>query len=151
MILKADIPDQYIELLPEGRKQAMSKLRKVILENLPKGFEETIIYGSIGYVVPKSIFPDGYHCNPKLPLPFVNIATQKNFMALYHMGLYADKELMDWFTQKYAEQIKTKPDMGKSCLRFKKAEHIPYELIGELISKMSVEKWISIYKSMLKK
>jgi len=151
MILKADIPDQYIELLPEGRKQAMSKLRKVILENLPKGFEETIIYGSIGYVVPKSIFPDGYHCNPKLPLPFVNIATQKNFMALYHMGLYADKELMDWFTQKYAEQSKTKPDMGKSCLRFKKAEHIPYELIGELISKMSVEKWISIYKSMLKK
>ena len=148
---KAKSPAEYIYELPEDRKQPIMKLRETILENLPDGFEEEMSYGMIGYVVPHSLYPDGYHCDPQLPLPFINIASQKNFIALYHMGIYSDKDLLNWFISEYPKYVKTKLDMGKSCIRFKNTKHIPYELIGELVSKMSAEQWISKYEQALKK
>jgi len=137
--------------LPEERKPVMMELRKVILKNLPKGFVEVMNYGMLGYVVPHSMYPDGYHCNPKLPLPFMNIASQKNFIAVYHMGMYADKKLLNWFTKEYSKLVKTKIDMGKSCLRFKKPDQIPIKLIGELAGKMSAKDWITIYEKNIKR
>jgi len=151
MQIKADSPEEYIDQLPDDRKEAISQLRKVILENLPEGFVETMGYGMIGYVVPHSIFPHGYHCNPKLPLPFMNIASQKNFVAVYHMGLYADAKLMEWFVSEYPKHCKSKPDMGKSCLRFKKMNEIPYKLIGELSGKVSCNAWIDLCLSHFRK
>ncbi len=151
MTIEANSPDEYISLVPEDRKSAMTKIRNAILENLPEGFQECMNYGMIGYVVPHSIFPSGYHCDPKLPLPFMNIASQKNFIAVYHMGMYAKPELLKWFTEEYPKQCKRKLDMGKSCIRFKKPEEIPFELIGELASKMSVEDWINLYQEKLVK
>ena len=149
MKYEANTPEHYIAQLPDDRKQAITKLRQTILSNLPKGFEETMSYGMIGYVIPHSIYPAGYHCDPKQPLPFINIASQKNFVALYHMGIYANKELMEWFVNEYPKHSKLKLDMGKSCIRFKKVEQIPYELIAELARKISVDKWISIYQTLL--
>ena len=151
MQYKANTPEEYIAQIPEERKEPIKKLQKVIKENLPKGFEETIQYGMIGYVVPHSIYPDGYHCTPDTLLPFMSIASQKNFIAVYSSGLYAKKELMDWFVGEYPKHCKRKLDMGKSCIRFKKIEEIPHELIAELASKMSVKEWISIYESAIKK
>ena len=151
MQIKADTPEQYIDQLPEDRKQIISKLRKTILDNLPKGFVETISYGMIGYVIPHAIYPGGYHCDPKLPLPFINIASQKNYVALYHMGIYADKKLLDWFVSEYPKHCKTKLDMGKGCIRFKKPELIPYDLIAQLTSKISSEEWIKIYETNIKR
>ncbi|MEQ9091573.1 MAG: DUF1801 domain-containing protein [Balneola sp.] len=147
----ASTPDEYITELPEERVSAMKKLRKTILDNLPDGFEETMSYGMIGYVVPHSIYPDGYHCSPELPLPFLSIASQKNFIALYHMGIYSDEKLLNWFTSEYSNHVKTKLDMGKSCIRFKKPEQIPFELIAELVQKMSVQDWIDKYESAVKR
>ncbi len=149
MKIEANSPEQYIALLPEDRKQAISNLRQTILSNLPKGFEETMSYGMIGYVVPHSIYPAGYRTDPKQPLPFMNIASQKNFIALHHMGIYANKELLEWFVNEYPKRCKSKLDMGKGCIRFKKVDQIPYELIAELTRKISVEKWISIYQTLL--
>jgi hypothetical protein len=146
----ANSPDEYLQLIPDDRKPAMNKLRQTILANLPKGFEETMSYGMIGYVVPKTIYPVGYHCDPKLPLPFISIASQKNFVAFYHMGIYIEKEILDWFTVEYSKHSKLKPDMGKSCIRFKKPDQIPFELIGELVQKTSVENWIETYESKIK-
>jgi uncharacterized protein YdhG (YjbR/CyaY superfamily) len=151
MKIEAKSPEEYLNQLPPERKEALEKLRGVILENLPQGFEETMNYGMIGYVVPQSVYPDGYHCDPKLPLPFINIASQKNFVALYHMGIYSNKDLLDWFTQQYPNHCPTKLDMGKSCIRFKKVELIPYDLIGELVQKMTSEDWIDIYEKNIKK
>lgn len=151
MQYKAKTPDEYIEVIPEERKEAMSMLRKVIKDNLPKGFSEEISYGMIGYVVPHSLYPDGYHCDPKLPLPFMNIASQKNFIAVYHSGIYANPELMDWFVGEYPKYVKTKLDMGKSCIRFKKIDQIPMKLIAELSSKMTPQEWIAMYESKVKK
>jgi len=150
MTSDATTPEEYIEHLPEDRKRAISALRKTILKSLPKGFEEVMSYGMIGYVVPHSKYPGGYHCSPELPLPFINIASQKNFVALYHSGIYADKKLHDWFVSEYPKYVKTKLDMGKSCVRFKKIELIPYELIGELCTKMTVDQWIELYESNIK-
>jgi uncharacterized protein YdhG (YjbR/CyaY superfamily) len=143
--------DNYIEGLPEDRKDAMQQLRKAFLDNLPQGFEECMSYGMIGYVVPQSIYPSGYHCDSKLPLPFLNIASQKSHIAIYHMGIYADAELFNWFQQEYPKYVKGKLDMGKSCIRFKKPELIPYGLFAELASKMSVQNWISLYEKNYKK
>lgn len=151
MKIEAKNPEDYLSQLPPDRKEALEKLRSVILDNLPQGFEETMNYGMIGYVVPQSVYPDGYHCDPKLPLPFMNIASQKNFVALYHMGIYANKDLLDWFTEQYPNHCPTKLDMGKSCIRFKKVELIPYSLIGELVQKMTAEDWIAIYEKNIKK
>ncbi|HQK98749.1 MAG TPA: DUF1801 domain-containing protein [Bacteroidia bacterium] len=143
--------DEYLETLPDDRKAAISSLRKVIKKNLPKGFKETMGYGMIGYVVPHSIYPPGYHCTPELPLPFMNIASQKNFVAVYHMGIYGDSALLDWFVDEYTKVVGKKPDMGKSCIRFKKPEMIPFELFGKLASKISPEKWIEMYEKILKR
>ena len=152
MRIEADNPQDYINQLPQERQEAMIKLREVILRHLPPGFEETMSYGMIGYVVPHSIYPAGYHTNPKLPLPFMNIASQKNFVALYHMGIYADTELLDWFKNQYPNYSQTKLDMGKSCIRFKKIGTIPYDLIGELVERMNVDNWVKLYdKSIIKK
>jgi uncharacterized protein YdhG (YjbR/CyaY superfamily) len=140
----------YIQDLPQERKKAISQLRQTIKDHLPAGFEEVMSYGMIGYVVPHSLYPDGYHCNPVLPLPFINIASQKNFIALYHMGVYANKELYNWFVSEYPKHVTTKLDMGKSCIRFKKIETIPYELLGELCSRMTTKDWIDLYERNIK-
>ncbi len=148
---KATTAEQYLAELPEDRKEAMLKLRNIINDNLPEGFKEGIGYGMLCYSVPHSIYPNGYHCDPKLPLPFISLASQKNFIAVYHMGIYSDKNLLDWFVAEYPKHAKTKLDMGKSCLRFKKVDDIPFKLIGELATKMSVEDWISTYEKALKR
>ncbi|CAN5596329.1 DUF1801 domain-containing protein [soil metagenome] len=147
----ASTVDAYIFELPEERQSALIKLCKTIKKNLPKGFEEVMSYGMIGYVVPHQIYPAGYHCDPKLPLPFMNIASQKNFIAVYHMGMYMKKELLDWFVKEYPKHTTSKLDMGKSCIRFKKLEHIPYELIGVLASKMTTAEWIELYEKNIKR
>lgn len=148
---KATTVDEYLSELPPERQEAMNKLRKVILKKLPKGFKETMGYGMMGYCVPHAIYPAGYHCNPKDPLPFAALASQKNSINFYHMGIYADPKLLKWFTDEYAKNGLPKLDMGKSCMRFKKPEHIPFELIGELCAKMSVKDWIEMYEKNLKK
>ena len=151
MQYKANSPEDYISQLPEERQPVIQKLRETIKANLPKGFEEVISYGMIGYVVPHSIYPAGYHCTPELPLPFMNLASQKNFVAVYHMGMYAKKELLDWFTAEFPKHSTRKLDMGKSCIRFKNIDDIPYKLLGELASKMTMDEWIGIYESQFKK
>ena len=151
MQIKADSVEEYLANVPEERKEAFAKLRKTIVENLPSGFQECLSYGMVGYVIPKSIYPDGYHCDPSLPLPFMSIASQKNFAALYHSGIYADPELSKWWQQEYPKHVKTKLDMGKSCVRFKNVKHIPYELIAELCQKMTPEDFINIYETNLQK
>lgn len=147
----ATTPNQYLENLPEDRKEPVSQLRNTILENLPIGFEETMSYGMLGYVVPHRIYPEGYHCDPKLPLPFMSIASQKNFIALYHNGIYADENLHKWFIEEYPKHSKTKLDMGKSCIRFKNPEHIPYDLIAQLCRKLSPEEYIALYLRIIKR
>ncbi|OAN11646.1 hypothetical protein A3K86_22280 [Photobacterium jeanii] len=139
--------EAYLAEVPEQRQAAFLQLRQVIVDNLPAGFEETMSYGMIGYVVPHSIYPDGYHCSPELPLPFINIANQKNFVALYHSGIYASEELQQWFVSEYPKHCDNKLDMGKSCIRFKNVSKIPFELIAQLVSKMTVEQWITQYES----
>jgi len=148
---KATNVESYINDLTEERKNIINELRKVILKNLPKGFAEEMSYGMIGFCVPHSIYPNGYHCDPKQPLPFLSMASQKNFIALYHMGIYMNPDLMDWFTAEYAKRVKGKLDMGKSCIRFKKMDQIPFDLIGELASKMTVKEWIDCYEKALKR
>jgi hypothetical protein len=138
-------------LVPEDRRKHFIQLRQSILDNIPEGFSEQINYGMIGYVVPHSTYPDGYHCKPTDPLPFANIASQKNFIGFYHMGIYSNPELLDWFVSEYPKHCKLKLDMGKSCVRFKKPEQIPFELIGELMTKVSVNDWINTYETVLKK
>ncbi len=151
MQYKATSPEDYISQVPEERQAALKKLRSIINKNLPKGFEEGIQYGMIGYYVPHSVYPDGYHCNPKEPLPFMSFASQKNSINLYHSGIYSKKEIHDWFVSEYPKHSKLKLDMGKSCIRFKKVDQIPYELIGELSKKLTVQEWIDIYESAIKK
>jgi uncharacterized protein YdhG (YjbR/CyaY superfamily) len=148
---KALTPSEYMTQLPEDRKDVVQKLRQTILDHIDSKFQECINYGMLGYVVPFTIYPDGYHCNPKLPLPFMNLASQKNFIAVYHMGMYAKKEIYDWFVTEYPKHTTAKLDMGKSCIRFKKMDAIPYALIGQLAAKLSVEEWIAIYESQIKK
>lgn len=142
--------NEYLDELPEERKTAFLKLRDSILNTLPKGFEEQMSYGMLGYLVPHSIYPGGYHCNPKLPLPFMNIASQKNFIALHHLGIYANPELLEWFTTEYPKHSSQKLDIGKGCIRFKKLDQIPFDLIAELTGKMTVEDWIECYETQIK-
>jgi hypothetical protein len=135
--------------LPEERLEPFHKLHEVILKNLPKGFEAAISYGGLGYVVPHTLYPSGYHCKPSEPLPFAGIASQKNSINFYHMGIYSDPELLKWFVTEYPKHCDQKLDMGKSCVRFKKLDEIPYKLIAELMKKISVEKWIQMYEENL--
>ena len=137
---------EILDNIPQDRTEYFSKLHDVIVENLPKGFEAAISYGGLGYVVPHSLYPAGYHCNPAEPLPFAGISSQKHTINFYHMGIYADPGLLKWFVTEYTRHSKQKLDMGKSCVRFKKFDEIPYQLIGELMRKMSVNEWIDIYE-----
>lgn len=137
----------YLDALPEDRKDMLNKLRATIAKSIPKGFVETISYGMPSFVVPHSIYPNGYHCKPKEPLPFISYASQKNFVAFYHMGIYANPELLKWFLTEYPKYSTQKLDMGKSCVRFKKLDQIPYDLISELMKKITVEDWIKTYET----
>ena len=148
---KATTVEEYLKEVPEERKKAFEKLRKTILENLPEGFEEQMSYGVIGYVVPHSLYPNGYHVSPDLPLPFVSIASQKNNIALYHMGIYTIEKLLNWFKDEYPKHTDLKLDMGKSCIRFRNPEKIPFKLIGELMTKITVKDWIKFYEASYRK
>ena len=141
----------FLDTIAEDKKEMIIQLRKTVLQNLPGGYEESISNNMLHYVVPYSIYPDGYHCKPKQPLPFMSIAAQKNFVALYHMGIYADADLLNWFQNSYTRMVSTKLDMGKSCIRFKKLEQIPMNLIAELCTKITPEQWVSIYIKNYKK
>ena len=151
MQYKANSPEEYINQAPEERKKILQKLQEIINQNLPKGFEEGIQYGMIAYYVPHEIYPNGYHCNPKEPLPFLSFASQKNSVNLYHSGIYAIPEIHDWFVGEYPKHCKRKLDMGKSCIRFKKMEEIPFELISQLCTKLTVNQWIKTYETAIKK
>ncbi len=151
MTIDANTVEEYIEKVPENRKAPISKLRDTVRNNLPPGFEECMNYKMIGYVVPHATYPNGYHCDPKLPLPFISIASQKHFVALYHSGIYANKKLHDWFVAEYPKHVTTRLDMGKSCIRFKKMEEIPYDLIATLCEKMTVKDWINLYEKNIKR
>lgn len=140
---------EYLDSIPADRKEAIEQLIEVLRINLPDGFSLELSYGHVGFVVPHSLYPLGYHCDPKSPLPFINIASQKNFIALYHMGLYMNEEIYNWFVAEYPKHSKKKLDMGKSCIRFKKPEDIPFELIGELAQKITPQQWINLYESVL--
>ncbi|TXK72474.1 DUF1801 domain-containing protein [Mesonia sp. HuA40] len=148
---KAETPEAYIKKAPEERQEALKKLRQVINDNLPESFEEGMQYGMIGYYVPHSIYPDGYHCNSKEPLPFLSFASQKNSINLYHSGIYAKESLKNWFVDEYGKYVKTKLDMAKSCIRFKNINRIPFELIAALAQKMTVNEWIALYEQNIKK
>ena len=138
----------YINSIEEGpRKELFLQMRDVIIKNLPNGFEEEMNYGMIGYVVPHSLYPKGYHCSPELPLPFVNLVIRKDIITFYHMGLYADPAMLLWFEKEYIEETGKKPDMGKSCIRFKKTTPITFQLIGSLMRKISPEQWIERYEA----
>jgi uncharacterized protein YdhG (YjbR/CyaY superfamily) len=141
--------DEYILSLPEERRPVILKLYQTIRENLPEGFAEGMGYGMIGWVVPHSLFPAGYHCDPKLGVPFINLASQKNHISIYHMGLYGSSPLLDWFTGEWQKYSPKKPDIGKACIRFKKEGDIPYELIGELCKKMNPAQWLDVYQQSL--
>ena len=147
---KATTVEAYLTELPEDRQKAISKLRTVIKTNLPKGFKEEMNYGMIGYVVPHTKYPAGYHCDPKMPVPFLNVASQKNTITIYHMGMAANPKLEKWFVDAYTKATGKKADKGKSCLRYQKPEDIPYELIGELVSKITVDEWIEQYETTIK-
>ena len=149
MQIPADSIEDYLSKVPEERNEAFKKLFETISKNLPKGFQTNLSYGMIGWSVPLETFPAGYHCSPGTPLPFINLASQKNFIALYHMGIYANDELLNWFVEEYPKHSKRKLDMGKSCIRFKKPDEIPFELIAELSKRMTPKDWISIYEKML--
>jgi hypothetical protein len=149
--LKALSVSSYLENVEISKKEAFLNLRETIKNNIDSTFNEEINYGMIGYVVPHEVYPSGYHCDPKLPLPFLAIAAQKNFIALYHMGIYMESTLLDWFVAEFPKHSKSKLDMGKSCIRFKKPQDIPFELIAELIKKMTANDWIKLYESNLKR
>jgi hypothetical protein len=143
--------DEILANLPDDRKEAFTKLHKTIISNLPEGFEPGISYGMLGYVIPHHLYPAGYHCKPSEPLPFASLASQKNSISFYHMGIYMDPALMEWFVAEYPKHSKQKLDMGKSCMRFKKPDQIPFELIGQLMQKMTAAQWIALYERNLKK
>jgi hypothetical protein len=147
----AKTPEDYIATAPEDRRQILTEIRDAINDNIPDGFQEIISYGHFGWGVPHEVYPPGYHCDTKLPLPFLGLASQKNFIALYHMGIYCDPLLLAWFQDEWSKATPRKLDMGKSCIRLKKPADIPVKLIGELAAKVSVEEWIQIYEKEMKR
>lgn len=147
----ASTPQEYIDSLPQEKRAVMDKLRKAIVDNLPQGFTEEMDNGMIAYVVPHNVYPKGYHSSPHKPLPFMNLSAQKNHYALYHMGLYAREDLLSWFMNEYQKRTKRKADVGKSCIRFKNEHNIPYDLVGELAVKMTVQEWITLYENRVTK
>lgn len=148
---EATTVNEYVNALPEDRKEAIQQLRKVINSNLKGPHEEVISYKMLGWIIPKTDYPEGYHCTPELPLPFINLASQKNYIAFYHMGVYADPDLLLWFQTEYPKHSKYKLDMGKSCIRFKRMNDIAFDLVGELVSRMTTTRWIEIYEQKIKR
>ena len=146
----ATTPEAFIAALPDDRKNAVAQLRQTLQQHLPAGFKETMNYGMISYVVPHEKYPAGYHCDPKLPLPFISISNTKGHIGLHHIGLYSNPELLDWFTSQYPYYSKIKLDMGKGCVRFKKPEAIPYELVAKLAQRVDPDQWIAWYEQNLK-
>jgi uncharacterized protein YdhG (YjbR/CyaY superfamily) len=152
MTSKVSTPDQYINELPTDRKVAVQQLRTTVKNNLPKGFEEAMSYGMIAFQVPLDTYPAGYHAGKgTTPLPFIAIASQKNYIALHHMGMYANPKILEWFQEEYTKNAATKLDMGKSCIRFKEMDAIPYDLIAVLCGKISVAEWIETYENQIKR
>ncbi|NJM94733.1 MAG: DUF1801 domain-containing protein [Cytophagales bacterium] len=151
MTLPAHSPMEYLEQVPLPQREALRQLRQVIIDHLDQEMEETMANGMIAYVVPHRVYPAGYHVSPKSPLPFISLAAQKNYLALYHFGLYTNPELLEWWVNSYAAEVKHRLDMGKSCIRFKQLEEIPYALVGELVSKMTTRQWIALYEKSLKR
>ena len=151
MKIEANSVEEYLNEVPEERKAFFLKLYETVSQNLPPGFQEQLSYGMIGWSIPLETYPDGYHCTPNTPLPFISMASQKNFIALYHMGIYANPELLKWFVAEYPKYSKRKLDMGKSCIRFKKVEDIPFDLIAELCQKITPKDWITLYEKEFKK
>ena len=151
MQISASNIDDYLEKVTDDYRPAIKQIRELLRANIPDGFVEVMNYGMPSFVIPHSIYPHGYHCDPKLPLPFISFAAQKNFIAFYHMGIYADATLLEWFTTEYPKHSKAKLDMGKSCIRFKKPDQIPFELLAELIRKMTAQQWIQLYENNIKK
>lgn len=143
--------EEILANVPADRLEPFKKLHEVIVENLPAGFKPGISYGGLGYIIPHSVYPAGYHCKPTEPLPFAGIASQKNTINFYHMGIYSDPSLYEWFVTEYPKHSNQKLDIGKSCIRFKKFDQIPYKLIGELMTKISAEAWINMYETQMKK
>ncbi len=143
--------EAYIEQVDEKWRDSFAKLADVIATNIPAGFEQTMNYDMISYVVPLSLYPKGYHVTPNTPLPFISLAAQKRHIAVYHMGIYADANLLAWFQEEYAKRVPTKLNMGKSCIRFSSTKNIPYDLLGELVSKMTPREWINRYEGELTK
>jgi hypothetical protein len=146
----ASTPETYIASLPEDRRPIIAAIRKVINDNLPPGFEETSSYG-IGWVVPHSMYPPGYHCDSSTPLGFMGLVSQKRHISLYSMCLYGSNKHLEWFRREWPKHSKKKLDMGKSCIRFAKPEDVPLELIGQLAARVSPRQWIEIYESSMKK
>ncbi|HFI0424217.1 TPA: DUF1801 domain-containing protein [Streptococcus suis] len=146
MLIEVETIEEYMAALSDNRREAVERLHQVILDHLPDGFEVGILGGMINYYVPLTAYPNGYHCTPGEPLPFLALASQKAHIALYHMGIYMDKEMIDWFVAAYQEQVPTKLDMGKSCIRMKNPKNIPYELMGELVTRVSMERYIELYE-----
>jgi uncharacterized protein YdhG (YjbR/CyaY superfamily) len=136
--------EEYLAALPKDRREALDAIRKVIRKNLPKGYEEGIQYGMIGYFVPHSLYPAGYHCDPKQPLPFVHLASQKNHMAIYLFCLYMDEEAMERFTTAW-QQTGKKLDMGKSCVRFKKLDQVALDVVADAIRAIPVKDFVAHY------
>lgn len=143
---KATTVNAYLSELSPDRRASIEAVRKVILANLDHDYEEGIQYGMIGYFIPHRIYPAGYHCDPKQPLPFVGLASQKNHMAVYMMCLYGDGSLTTWFQSEWKKTGK-KLDMGKSCIRFKTSDDLALDVIGEAIRRVPASKYIEIYES----
>jgi hypothetical protein len=143
---KATTVEEYLAELPDDRRDAIEAVRKTIVANLPQGYEEGMLYGMIGYFVPHSVYPSGYHCDAKQPLPFACLASQKNYMSLYLMGCYGNTEHEAWFLDAWAKTGK-KLDMGKSCVRFKKIDDLPLKVIGQAVKRMPVKKFIEYYEA----
>lgn len=147
MKIIANSVQEYFQNIPDERKDTMNRLREIINNNIPNEFKEVLNYGMPSWVIPHSIYPSGYHTSPDLPLPFMSLASQKHFIGLYHMGIYADLELLKWWQTEYRQSAKRKLDMGKSCIRLKYLDDIPFELIGILCKKISANEWITIYEN----
>lgn len=143
----APTPAKYIASLPLERQKPVKKLRALFRKYLPKDFAEVMQYGMIGYVIPHTRYPAGYHTDTTQPLPFLHLASQKNYIAVYHMGIYAMPEIRDWFITEYTMATGKKPDMGKSCIRLKNIDAIPYDLFAELATKISAKQFIQLYES----
>ena len=147
----ATTPDEYIASLPEERQGPMSAIREVINQNIPAGFKEGMGYGMMGWSVPHDLYPPGYHCDPKQPLPFMGLASQKNNITLYSMCVYSDGSHLEWFKTEWPKHTSRRLDMGRSCIHFKKFDDIPLKLIGELVSRVTPAEWIQIYEKVIKR